>query len=135
MTIEDYIFNLENPKQAELIEGAHNLIESLVPQIKSSIKWKVPYYEYVKHMCYLNPQKNGGIEICFVHGKLFSNEQGLLQDKNRKYVRGLQINSLEELYQDAVAEIIVEAVTINEELERSGEGSGWYSQVHRKKKK
>ncbi len=135
MTIQDYIFSLENPQQAELMDGAHNLIESLVPQIKASIKWKVPYYEYVKHMCYLTPQKNGGIELCFVHGKLFSNEHGLLQAKDRKYVRGLQINSLEELYQDVVAETIVEAVTINEELERSGEGSGWYSQVHRKKKK
>ena len=131
MTIQDYILSLENLQHVELMDGAHNLIESLVPQIHSSIKWKVPFYEYGKHLCYLTPQKNKGIEICFVHGKLFSNEQGLLQNKKRKYVRGLQINSLEELYQDVVAEIILEAVTINEELERSGEGSGWYSKVHK----
>lgn len=134
MTIQDYILDLENPNQAQLIEAAHNLIETLIPQIHSSIKWKVPFYEYGKHLCYLSPQKTGGIEIAFVHGKLFSNEQGVLHSKDRKYVMGLQINSLAELYQDAVAEVILEAATINEEMKRSGQGSGWYSTVHKKSK-
>jgi len=135
VTIQDYILQLENPKHAELMDGAHNLIESLVPQVQSSIKWRIPYYEYVSHMCYLTPQKNGGIELCFVHGKYLSNEAGLLLSKKRKFVRSLLINSLEELYQDVVAETILEAVTVIEEMERSGEGSGWSSLIRKEKKR
>jgi len=134
MTIENYILNLENLQHAQLIEAAHNLMESLIPQVESSIKWKVPYYKYGgNHLCYISPHKKGWIDISFVHGKLFSNEQGILQGRNRKYVMSLEINSLEELYQDAVAEVILEAVTINEELKRSGHSKGWFSKIRQKK--
>lgn len=131
MSIEDYILNLEQAKQAQLVDAAHNLLESLIPQIESSIKWNVPYYKYGgNHLCYISPHKSGWIDISFVHGKLFSNQQGLLKGRNRKYVMSLEINSLEELYQDAVTEIILEAVTINEELKRNGHRKGWFSKIH-----
>lgn len=131
MTIEDYILSLENSAQADLIAAAHDLIENLIPQVKSLIKWKVPFYEYHKHLCYLNPKKGGGIEIAFIHGALFSNEQGLLQDAGRKQIKGLLIKNLKELHSDAVTEIILEAAAINEELKRDG-SDDWYKTIHKK---
>lgn len=132
MTVEDYILNLESPLHQQLSEAAHNLIVSLVPQVTYSVKWSVPYYQYHKALCYISPKKNSGIELCFHHGRLLSNEQGLLDMKNRKQIAGIEINDLEFLYHEAIAEVILEASTINEELQRSGKGD-WFSEVHKKK--
>lgn len=133
MSVEDYILNLENPLHVKLVSAADTLIESLIPQVHKTIKWRLPFYEYHKHLCYINPKKDG-IEICFLQGKLLSNEHDLLQAQGRKAIMGIKITSLEELFQDEVAQVFLEAATVNEDITAGRETSVWSALIKKNRK-
>lgn len=119
MTVAEYFDHLENPVQHQLMSETHHLILELIPTISVNIKWRIPFYTYLAPLCYLNPHKDH-CYIGFVRGRELSNEQGLLTGTDRKLIRILEIKSLEDLYQDAVAEIILEAAALVEK-----DGMGW----------
>lgn len=110
--IENYLLNLD-PQHHLLTYEAHQLILTLVPQVQATIKWKIPYYTYIKGLCYLNP-RNKVLDIGIVQGHLLSNKQGILIAENRKQVRIIRVSSIEELQNDAVKEIILEAALLRE---------------------
>ena len=62
----------------------------------------------------MNPQKNGSIELVFIYGRKLSNTQGILNDKGRKQVSGIEFSNLDEIPQEAIFEIIQEALLIDE---------------------
>ena len=114
VTVHDYLAGLKSPAQQELTEAAHHLIESLIPRVQADIKWKIPFYTYLKPLCYLNPRKQGGLELCFMQGQMLSDAHGLLRADGRKMIKGIYIANLEELYREEVAETILEAAVVNE---------------------
>lgn len=115
--LEDFIYYHEHPKIQSLLIATHELIITLVPQVKPMMKWKIPFYVYFKNLCYLNPVKDH-IELGFPFGVFLSNTQGLLEAGNRKQVRVISIYTLEDLEQTAISEIILEAALYNKEQKR-----------------
>ena len=113
MTIEDYLLNLQNEAIQKLMAAAHEMILALIPNIHANIKYKIPFYTLRKNILYLNPSGNH-IYIGFPFGHLLSNEQGILVTAGRKQVRHIDIFSLEDLYKEAVKEIILEAILLDE---------------------
>lgn len=112
--VEAYFTFHENPEISDLIAGTHTLILSLVPQAQASIKWNIPFYTYIRNLCYLNPKKDH-IYIGFPYGVHLSNEQGLLETAGRKQVRTISIYKLKDLETPALAEVILEAALYNEQ--------------------
>ena len=82
--------------------------------LRSTISYGVPMYSMKSWICYLNPQKKGGIELCFTRGVDLSNEQGLLDLRGRKMVAGVYFHHLSEIPERVLDEIIQEALIIDE---------------------
>lgn len=111
---EDFIYQHEG-NQKQLLLYFHNLLISF-PKVYAKICYKIPFYYLKSWVCYLNPIKNKGVEICFIHGKELSNSQGLLQTNGRKQVYGIPFYSIKEVPEDTVLEIIQEAFLLDETL-------------------
>jgi len=110
--IEDFILQLSDNQQAILNYFHHLFINEL--ELTFKIRYKIPFYDAKSWICYLNPTKNDKIELVFLRGQELSNIQGLLSDKGRKMVSGIEFSNLAEIPIDEINEIIQEAIYLDE---------------------
>lgn len=110
--VQDFIYGHEGA-QREVLLYFHNLLTSF-PGVTASIKYRIPFYNQKTWVCYLNPQKNGTVSLCFIRGYELSNEQGLLESKARKQVMSVDFGSVEEIPEQEIREIINEALFLDE---------------------
>jgi len=113
--VEDFIWECPEPQRGLLLR-LRQLLSAASPRIKEKIRYNVPFYDCTRWFCYTNPLKTGGVEVCFLRGDELSNEQGLLEARNRRNVSGVTIRDLADLAQkeDALLEIIQEAILLEE---------------------
>lgn len=109
--VEAFIYEQAEKERAILLYF-HELFLSL--NLMPKIRYKIPFYYRKKWLCYLNPQKKGGVELVFLRGKELSNAQGILDDKGRKQVSGIFFSSVTDIPHEAVYEIIQEAILLEE---------------------
>jgi hypothetical protein len=84
--------------------------------LRGKITYKIPFYYKESWICYLNPLKNGAIELAFTRGNELSNAQGLLQHKGRKQVRGIDLQNMGRIPVEPLEEIIHEAILLDENI-------------------
>ena len=107
-----FIYNLEGAQKL-IAEHLHNLITSY-PEVVYKIRYRIPFYYRKSWICYVNPIKNGGIELAFVRANELSNENGLLNFKDRKQVAGVIFNSVKEIKEEPLLEVLEEAFLLDE---------------------
>ena len=92
-------------------------ILDLGPHTQEKISYTVPYFYFYGPLCYLNPALDG-VDLSFVNGKKLSNEQKLLEDKNRKTVASIRFHSLAEVEEreEQIRQILNEAAILNQYL-------------------
>lgn len=83
---------------------------SLTPKLR----YAIPFYYRKSWICYLKPNNNGSIELAFTRGNELSNTQGLLHSKGRKQVMSMVFTSTEDIPQQALQELLVEALTLDD---------------------
>ncbi len=113
MTCLDYI-EARDGEQRRLFLALHALLTSL-PQVTDKIRYTVPFYVRKSPICYLNPLKNGGVELVFIRGNELSNEQGLLDLKGRKQVAGVSYFAVSDIREEPLLEVLQEALLVDEE--------------------
>ena len=77
--------------------------------LKSKMRYGIPFYDVEKWLCYLNPLKKGGIEFAFIRGDLLDHSDGLLDNKGRKMVWGIELHDIESIPLEALRKKIAEA--------------------------
>jgi len=82
--------------------------------LAEKIRFKIPFYYGRSWICYLNPVKNNKVELVFVRGNELSNDQGILQNKGRKQVYGIEFEKVSEIPMQQLNEIIQEAILLDE---------------------
>jgi hypothetical protein len=82
--------------------------------LRSKIRYKIPFYDGQSWICYLNPLKDGNIELAFTRGNELSNAQSILKSKNRKQVYSVEFKKLEDIPFEVIHEIIHEAILLDE---------------------
>ena len=112
--IEAYLSDLDSPQQ-EMIDYLHQLITSY-PEVTAKIRYKIPFYYRRSWICYLNPTKDGGVELAFTRGNELSNEQGLLDARGRKQVSGVVFYQLKDIPEAVLYEVLQEAFLLDEEV-------------------
>lgn len=117
----DFIYEYED-EQREIMLLFHNMMLAY-PAITSKIRYRVPFYYRKSWVCYLNPQKKGAVDFCFIRGNELSNEQGILEAKDRKQVRSLTFTSLKEIPTDTLHEIIQEAILLDDTVKYASKRS------------
>lgn len=99
-------------EESELIWYLHNFI-STYPNIKPVIHFNTPFYTSNRWLIYLSLQKKGGIEVCFVQARYFSNHLELLDFKKRKQVAGITFKSITEINLMVLDDLISEALRVD----------------------
>lgn len=111
-TIENYILELEGQQKAIINVLHYHLMETT--DLRASISYGIPMYRRKSWVCYLNPIKNDGVEMCFGRGHSLSNEQGILDMKGRKLVAGISLFDVGDLPMKAIDEIVQEALILDD---------------------
>ena len=83
------------------------------------IKYKIPFYYQKSWICYVNPVKNSGLELCFTRAQKFSNQQGLLESKGRKYVAGITMYTIDLDLFESIRVDLLEALDIDLQISRN----------------
>ncbi len=109
----DYIEEQDAPNR-QIMQRLHDIMMA-VPEVSCKIRYQVPMYYRLSWLCYLNPQKKGGVEWVMLRGNELSNVQGLLEARDRKQVKGVIYHSAAEIDEDLVREIFMEALILDEE--------------------
>lgn len=98
---------------SDLLIQTDILIQSLVPQVVLVRKYNLPFYEYLKWMCFLQVRKEK-LELGFVYGNELNHAHGLFTNLHLKQVRHVEIQNFDILQDERLANIIVEASMLNE---------------------
>ena len=109
---ESFILDYEG-EQSEVLQYLHDLLMSF-PEMESKIRYRVPFFYRRSWICYLNPIKNNTVEICFIRANEMSNEQGLLDFKDRTQVAGVTYQSVKEINEELLWEVVQEAILLDE---------------------
>lgn len=115
--VSDYIDLLDDP-QREIMAFLHELLLSASPEIRATIRYKIPFYDHHSWVCYLNPLKGGGVELVFIHGQELSNAQGLLDARGRKQVMGVVYTEVRHIQPETLTEVLWEALLLDQEKSR-----------------
>ena len=110
--VEDFIYETEG-QQRSILEYFHHLL-TVDLGLDAKIRFKIPFYFQHSWICYLNPIKNDGIELAFTRGNELSNAQGLLENKGRKQIFGIEVYDVNDLNEEALFEVLQEALLLDE---------------------
>lgn len=108
MTVIDYIY-AKTGGQHELFLILHNFLAEY-EGVRADIKYKIPFYSKTKPVCYISPQKNGGVEVVFWSALMMKDSLPLLDLKKRKWMAGLTYNSVKEIDFEVLDSIVLEAL-------------------------
>lgn len=109
-----YIYEKEGT-QRMVLEHLHALISSY-PEITYKIRYKVPFYFHRSWVCYLNPIKKDGVELAFLRANEMSNENGLLDFKDRKQVAGVSYYDVKEIDETTLLPVLEEALLLDQTI-------------------
>jgi len=109
---QSHILNYQG-SQKEVMQFFHNLLVAY-PEITSKLRYNIPFYYRKSWICYLNPTKDGAVELAFPRGNELSNHQELLESKGRKQVYSITYSLREEIPEDIINEIIQEAILLDD---------------------
>jgi len=98
----------------QIMQYLHDIMTA-VPDVTCKIRYHVPMYYRMSWICYLNPQKKGGVEWVLLRGNELSNIQGILEARGRKQVKGAIFNQVSEIDENIIREIFMEALILDEE--------------------
>ncbi len=114
MEINEFLEGL-SPSQKAIMQFLDQEIISL-PGIELKSRYKLPFYYRYSWICYLNPLKAGGVELCFTRGYLMRNDSGLLDAKGRAMILGITYSDISEIDVPSLREIVHEAIRIDKEI-------------------
>ncbi len=113
----DEFIERQPPEITGLLLRMRYLLHDAIPLDQELVKWKVPFYMYCGHLCYLNPVKKG-VAIGFYHGTKLADSPRLLTGDG-KMVRHVVVRCGEEIPEEGIRELLLEAMILNEMLQES----------------
>jgi hypothetical protein len=117
--VSDFIAEKELPVR-KILNYLRNLILQAAPKIIEKFSYQIPFYDYYGMLCYINVHKNG-VDLGFCAGYLLSDEHNILEARNRKQVKTVTFQSVEEVIakEETLRYILQEALLINEEKNKT----------------
>lgn len=112
--VEDFIYSQKGNTKI-ILQYLHDYLIAQ-PAVTAKIRFRIPFYYRKTWVCYLNPRKDDSVEFCFIRGRELSNDQGLLDHKNRKMVSSVNFKSVKDIPKQALYETIQEALILDESV-------------------
>lgn len=83
------------------------------PNVTCKMRYNIPFYDYGKWVCYMNPLKKiDGIELVFLQGLELQKVFPFLQDKKRKMAAGIEITDVGDEVLEKVVIVWEEAISL-----------------------
>ena len=118
ITVTDFILNREGA-QRELLQTLHDWLAGdlgLTPKIR----YQIPFYYGRTWICYLSPRGPQDVELAFTRGNELSNEQDLLDFRDRKQIAGVVFSTADDIDWPALTELTQEAILLDETVAYTG---------------
>lgn len=114
MTVQQYITNLP-AKQRQIMTILRSWIFDLGPQVSEHISNDLPSFQLHGALCYLMPEDDDGVILCFNRGYELPKSFELLESKDHKHVKSVTFYGVTEVeeHEDEVKEILNEAAALN----------------------
>lgn len=111
--IDWYIASSKTEQQAIIVEMTHEIIVSTIPRVTVARKYKIPFYTYIKDLCYLNYHKDH-LYVAFIQGQMI--EHPYLDKSTTKMVAKYYIHKPEDVQSDNFVTILLDACALQEEV-------------------
>ena len=108
--VEGFIIDLPE-HQREILWKLHELILSF-PEIRSRVKYKIPFYEVNKSVCYLNPVGKAGVELVFTRGFEIKDKAKVLKANGRTRVIGILFEQVSAIDERVLQDLIQKAIEL-----------------------
>jgi hypothetical protein len=108
------LFIAEQPENnLAILSRLQQLILASAPQLEEKLSYGIPFFYYLGRLCYLNTHRHG-VDIGFCRGFELSNEQELLEARDRVEVKTITYQSPDAIAESPLREILQEALLLNE---------------------
>ena len=108
----------QNEPQKQIMTILHDLIMRN-DRMSTKIRFRIPFYYQKSWVCYLNPTKSKGVELCFTRANELSNDNGHLDFKDRKQVAGITYHNIEDIEESIIYEVLNEALILDDHVKYS----------------
>ena len=108
---QEFLANI-GPMQAEVIAYLDQQFTT-IEGVARKMRYSIPFYDYNSWICYLNPLKSSGVELCFLEGVKMTESFPILDLKGRKMASGLSIDVNDDLPIDLILDMINHAISLN----------------------
>ncbi len=119
MHILEYLEKIPETEEGKIFQYLHNIL-STYPDIVPKVHFNTPFYTRNRWMAYLSTQKNGGVELCFVHANRFTQHLEHLDFKKRKQVAGIYYQTEKDIEIDVVDKLMQEALKVDDSIKPKG---------------
>jgi len=107
-----YIDNLPEPARSIALR-IQQMVVTQIPGVEERFSFKIPFYHYYGMLLYINPVKDGGVDIGFCRGKELATAFPQLEIKNRAIVASCRLYTEKDIARYDLAELIVAAAAWN----------------------
>ncbi|MEL6390662.1 MAG: DUF1801 domain-containing protein [Bacteroidota bacterium] len=111
LDIDWYLARASTETQVILTESCHHLLMSIIPRCKIQRKWSLPFYTYLKDLCYINYYKDH-LYLSFLQGQDIVHP--LVEKESTKRFGKFYVTKQQDIDGDALPEIILQAIALQE---------------------
>jgi len=110
--VEEYILK-QDTHQREVMLYLHELFLRQY-HLNPKIKYGIPFYFGNKWVCYLNPIKEGGLDLTFLRGFKLEGFDWILETRDRKMVKSLSIDPKESIDEKLIVQLMDAALLLDQ---------------------
>jgi hypothetical protein len=127
--VPDLINDLPDDERTIAVRLRALILES-EPRLQEKLSYGVPYFFHNRRVCFIWPASlipagyskeliSTKVTLGLCYGNLLSNDQGLLEKGDRKQVYTLSFTSPNEINDQVIREIILEAVMVDDQFKKT----------------
>jgi hypothetical protein len=112
--LEEYLDTLPTVQRL-IVEELDRFILDSSDKIKFKFSYGIPFYEYIKNVCYINCKKNGIVNLAFWNGK-YLNDIPRLEFEGRVLIKAFSYKNIEDINEEVLVFTLQEALRIQHEI-------------------
>lgn len=112
--LEEYLDTLPY-LQREIVEELDRIILNSTDKLKFKFSYSLPFYEYIKNLCYINCKKSGIVNLAFWNGKYLNDIPGL-EFEGRLMIKAFTYHRIEDINEEILVFTLQEALRIQHEI-------------------
>ncbi len=112
--LEEYLDTLPTI-QRQIVKELDRYIITSSDKLNFKFSYGIPFYEYIKNVCYINCKKNGIVNLAFWNGKYLNDIPGL-EFGGRVMIKAFTYKRLEDKNEELLVYTLQEALRIQHEI-------------------